>query len=288
MFGLVLATSSAAQNPMDGVEITIQPVADGLFMLTGRGGNLGLSVGKDATFLVDDQFAPLTDKIVEAVARVTARPIDYVLNTHWHFDHTGGNENLGDSALIIAHDNVHTRMKNGQFMEAFQMQIDPAPEVALPVVTFNDTLTLHVNDLTIRGFHTAHAHTDGDTIVHFVEANVVHMGDTFFNGIYPFIDLESGGDAEGMIKAVDAVLAMADDETKIIPGHGPLATRKDLEGYRAMLAGIRDAVAALIAEGKSLEEIQAAKPSAPFDAEFADGFIPPDRMVSFVYGSLTN
>ncbi|MEL6449275.1 MAG: MBL fold metallo-hydrolase [Pseudomonadota bacterium] len=293
---IVIATALAlaavhpatAQNPMENVEIDVQLVGEGLYMLVGRGGNIGLSVGEDATFLIDDQFAPLTDKIVAAVATVTDRPIDYVLNTHWHFDHTGGNENLGDSALIMAHDNVRKRMAAGQFLEAFQMQIDPSPEVALPALTFNDTLTLHANGLTIRGFHIEHAHTDGDTLVHFEEANVVHMGDTFFNGIYPFLDVESGGDIDGLIEAADAVLAIADDDTNIIPGHGPLADRDALMGYRAMLAGVRDGVAKGIAADMSLEEIQAMKPSAPFDAEFGDGFVPPDRFVAAVYTSLTD
>ena len=285
---VAVAQPASAQNPMENVEIQVQQVGEGLYMLVGRGGNLGLSVGEDATFLIDDQFAPLTDKIVAAVATVTDRPIDYVLNTHWHFDHTGGNENLGDSTMIMAHDNVRKRMAAGQFLEAFQMQIDPAPDVALPVLTFNDTLTLHANGLTIHGFHIENAHTDGDTLVHFKEANVVHMGDTFFNSIYPFVDLESGGDVEGMIEAVEVVLGLSDDETAIIPGHGPLADRKTLEGYHAMLTGVRDAVAKGIAEDMSLEEIQATKPSAPFDAEFADGFVPPDRFVAAVYGSLTN
>ncbi|MEL6949145.1 MAG: MBL fold metallo-hydrolase [Pseudomonadota bacterium] len=285
---LAVAQPAIAQNPMENVEIEVQQVGEGLYMLIGRGGNLGLSVGEDATFLIDDQFAPLTDKIIAAVATVTDRPIDYVLNTHWHFDHTGGNENLGDSALIMAHDNVRKRMAAGQFLEAFQMQIDPAPDVALPALTFNDTLTLHANGLTIRGFHIEHAHTDGDTLVHFEEANVVHMGDTFFNGIYPFLDVESGGDIDGLIEAADAVLAIADEDTNIIPGHGPLADRDALLGYRAMLSGIRDAVAKGIAEDMSLEEIQATGPSAPFDAEYGDGFMPPERFVAAVYVSLTD
>lgn len=284
---LLLAPAAVAQDGMEDVEIGVQRVAEGIYMLMGRGGNIGLSVGDDATFVVDDQFAPLTDRIVAAIATVTDRPVDYVLNTHWHFDHTGGNENLGrQGALIMAHDNVHKRMAAGQYMAAFDMSIEPAPPVALPVVTFNDTLTLHVNGLTIRGFHVENAHTDGDTLIHFVEANVVHMGDTFFNGIYPFVDLESGGGIEGVIEAVDTVLGMVDDSWAIIPGHGPLADRDDLVGYRAMLVGIRDAVAAMIAEGRSLEEIQAAKPTAAFDAEFADGFVPPDRFVATVYASL--
>lgn len=284
---LLLSPAAVAQNGMEDVEILVQPVAEGIYMLTGRGGNIGLSVGEDATFIVDDQYAPLTGKILAAIASVTDRPVDYVLNTHWHFDHTGGNENLGErGALIMAHDNVHKRMAAGQYMSAFDMQIDPAPAVALPVVTFNDQLTLHANGLTIRGFHMANAHTDGDTLVHFEEVNVVHTGDTFFNGIYPFIDLESGGGITGMIAAVDKVLTLANDDTAIIPGHGPLASRDDLVGYRAMLVAIRDAVARMIAEGKSLEDIQAAKPTADFDAEFADGFVPPERFVATVYASL--
>lgn len=282
------ADETPPPNPMADVEVKAEEIRAGLYLLTGRGGNIGLSVGDDATFIVDDQFAPLTDKIVSAIGEITDRPVDYVLNTHWHFDHTGGNENFGErGALILAHDNVHKRMKAGQYMKAFERQIDPAPAVALPVVTFNDTMTLHANGLTIRGMHVHNAHTDGDTIVHFVEANVVHMGDTFFNGLYPFIDLESGGSVDGMIAAVEKMLSMVDADTAIIPGHGPLADRDDLVAYRAMLTGIRDAVAGMIADGKSLDEVVAAKPSSEFD-ETANrfGFLTPDQFVETVYRSL--
>ena len=282
------AEQAPPPDPMAGVEISVEEVADGLYMLTGRGGNIGLSAGDEATFIIDDQYAPLTDRIVAAIGTVTERPVDYVLNTHWHFDHTGGNENFGRrGALIMAHDNVRKRMKAGQVIEAFDRMIEPAPAVALPVVTFNDTLTLHANGYTIRGLHVPAAHTDGDTIVLFEEANVLHMGDVFFNKRYPFIDLSSGGNVSGVIAAAELALGLIDDDTRIIPGHGPLATKSDLEAYRNALVGIRDAVAALVAEGKSLEEIQAARPTAPYDATAnEDGFLTPDQFVGIVYGSL--
>lgn len=287
--GLAFSNMLFAQDDWDAVEISAQPVADGIFMLSGRGGNLGLAVGDDATFLIDDQFAPLTDKIVAAIAEVTDRPVDYVLNTHWHFDHSGGNENLGkQGALILAHDNVRQRMSTGQRLEAFNMDIPPSPKVALPVITFDSRLSLHVNGMTILGKHVPHAHTDGDTMVWFESVNVLHMGDIFFNGLYPFIDLESGGSVSGMIAAVEVALDMIDVETKIVPGHGPLATRVDLEAYHAMLVGIRNNVAEALAAGESIEAIVAAKPSAEFD-EVANrfGFLTPDQFVTTVATSLS-
>jgi glyoxylase-like metal-dependent hydrolase (beta-lactamase superfamily II) len=282
------AEQAPPPDPMADVEIEVQEVGDGLYMLTGRGGNIGLSAGDDATFIIDDQYAPLTDRIVAAIGSVTERPVDYVLNTHWHFDHTGGNENFGTrGALIMAHDNVRKRMKAGQVIEAFGRSVDPAPAVALPVVTFNDRLTLHANGHTIRGLHVPAAHTDGDTMVFFEEANVLHMGDVFFHKLYPFIDLSSGGNLSGVIAAAEMALGMIDEGTRIIPGHGPLATKADLLAYRNALVGIRDAVAALVAEGKSLEEVQAARPTAPYDATANEyGFLTPDQFVGFVYGSL--
>ncbi len=276
-------------NPMADVEIASQEVAEGIYMLAGRGGNIGLSIGDDATFIVDDQYAPLTDKIIAAISALTDRPVDYVLNTHWHFDHTGGNENFGKKgALIIAHDNVRTRMAAGQFIAAFDRQVDPAPAVALPVVTFNDRLTLHANGQTITGMHVEAAHTDGDTLVYFSEANVLHMGDTFFNGLYPFIDLESGGNVDGVIDAALKGMSIGDADTKVIPGHGPLASKSDLQDYHDMLVAVRDGVAAMIGDGKTLEEVQAAKPSAAYDATANRiGFLTPEQFVASVYNSLS-
>jgi glyoxylase-like metal-dependent hydrolase (beta-lactamase superfamily II) len=280
-----LAPAATAQ--MEDVEITVESVADGIYMLTGSGGNIGLCVGEDATFLIDDQFAPLNEKIVAAIGEVSPRPVDYVLNTHWHYDHVGGNEKLdGQGALILAHDNVRKRMAAGQFMSIADRTIEPAPAAALPVMTFNDSLTLHVNGQTIRGKHVRHAHTDGDTMVFFEEANVIHMGDTYMKDRYPFVDLESGGNVNGFIEAAAAALALGDADTKIIPGHGALATKTDLQAFHDMLAAIRDRIAGMMGEDMALDAIQAAKPTSPFDERFDGGFISAEVFVGFVYASL--
>ncbi|MEO0576387.1 MAG: MBL fold metallo-hydrolase [Pseudomonadota bacterium] len=289
---LMVGAGAMAQEPdaMADVSIEAQPVAGNVYMLTGRGGNIGLYAGDDVTFIVDDQFAPLTDRIVAAIGEITERPLDYVLNTHWHYDHTGGNENLGNAGVVIlAHDHVHKRMKAGQVIEAFDRVVPPAPDVALPTITFGSTLTLHADDEHIHGTHVQHAHTDGDTVVYFASADVIHTGDTFFNGLYPFIDLSSGGSIDGMIKAAGATLLIGDEDTRIIPGHGPLASKEDLRAYHDMLVSIRGAVAAMIAEGKTLEEVIAAKPTAEFDATGNRfGFLKPEQFVSIVYNSLSD
>lgn len=287
---LCLASTAAFAQTTDAVDdtqIDAQLVADGIYMITGRGGNMGLSIGDEATFLIDDQFAPLTDKIIAAVTAITERPVDYVLNTHWHGDHTGGNENFGkQGALIMAHDNVRTRLEKGRRNDSGNVEL-PAKE-ALPVVTFNDALTLHVNNQTIRGVHVHHAHTDGDVIVHFREGNVIHMGDTFFNQRYPWVDLNSGGHIDGVIRAAEAALSMADENTKIIPGHGPLANKADLQAHYDRVLAIRATVARMMDEGMSLDEIQAAKPTSEFDGDVdAAASISPERMVGLVYNSLS-
>lgn len=254
----------------------ISKVADGIHVIQGRGGNIGVSVGDDGVFMIDDQFAPVTDKLRELIAGVSAKPIRFLLNTHFHGDHTGGNENLGSSGVtIFAHDNVRARLL-----------AKGAPQAALPVVTFNDTTTFHMNGQTIHVFHAAGAHTDGDTMIHFREANVIHMSDTYFNGFYPFIDVASGGSLEGTLAAVDAVLALAGADTTIIPGHGPVSNRAELVSYRNMLIGVRDGMMALIADGKSVEDVLAAKPTAALDAKWGGGFLNPERFVRIMYAAL--
>ena len=285
----LLAVAPAFAQDMEDVEIGVERVADGIHMLTGRGGNIGLIHGDDGAFMIDDQYAPLTDRIRAAVAKVHDGDIRFVFNTHWHGDHTGGNENMAESgSLIVAHDNVRRRLAAGQFMEAFDREVPPAPEAALPVVTFSDEVTFHINDQTVHAFHVARAHTDGDAVVHFREANVIHTGDIVFNGFYPFIDTGSGGSIDGMIDGVERILDLADDDTRIIPGHGPLADRDRLEEYLEMLSTVRDRVAAAIERGRSLEEIVAGKPTAEYDEEWGDGFIPPDRWVGMIHGSLSS
>ena len=263
------------------VEVKAEPLADGVAVLFGAGGNIGLSYGPDGTVLIDDQFAPLTDKIQGAVKDLGAEPVKYLINTHWHGDHTGGNENLGQTGvLIMAQDHVRDRLIKGNGSPP------PAPPAALPVVTYHDGIKLHLNGDEIRVQHMKHAHTDGDSIVFWQNANVVPMGDLFFNKVtLPFIDLSSGGNARGMLAAADKVLAMVDDDTKIIPGHGPMANKADLIAYRDMLKSVIGAVEKAQGEGKSLAQIQAMKPAAQWDVN-PDAFIKGDAFVEAVYKSL--
>lgn len=255
----------------------ISGVADGIHVIRGQGGNIGVSVGADGVFMIDDQFAPATQAILDQIKTVTDQPVRFLVNTHFHRDHTGGNENLGKAGvLIFAHDNVRARLLAAD-----------APKAALPVVTFNDATTFHMNGQTVRVFHTANAHTDGDAMIHFQEADVIHMGDTFFNGFYPFIDSRSGGSVEGMFRTIETVLALADDDTVIIPGHGPVGDRADLIVYRDMLIKARDGIMPLIADGRSVEDIVAAKPLADLDGDWGGGFLNPERFLRVMHAALT-
>src|SRR5712691_2038514 len=228
----LFAAAASAQQDFSKVEIQTEKLADTVYMMTGAGGNLGLSVGEDAVSVIDDQFAPLTPKILAAIAKLSPKPVKFLLNTHWHFDHTGGNENLGKAgAIIVAHENVRKRLSTEGFIEFLGMKTKPEPKVALPVVTFTRDITFHVNGDEVRAFHVPRAHTDGDTIIHFAKSDVIHTGDAFFNKLYPFIDTSSGGSVDGVIAAADRVLAMAGDNTKIIPGHGPLGNKADLKVF---------------------------------------------------------
>ncbi len=280
---LATAQPSFAQAPE--VVITTEQLAPGIAVLFGNGGNIGVAYGEDGTVLIDDQFAPLTPKIVAAVEKLGATPVKYLINTHWHGDHTGGNENLGKAgAIIMAHDNVRIRMATPQVRGT--RTLAPSPKIALPVITYHDGLSLHVNGDEVRTYHMHDGHTDGDSVVIWRKANIVHMGDLFFHKVtLPFIDLSSGGSARGLLAATEKVLAMTDANTKIIPGHGPVATRADLEAYRDMLQSVIGSVASGIAAKKTLAEIQAMKPAAKWDENPA-GFIKGDGFVETVYKSL--
>lgn len=284
---VTLSSSAAAQNP-DSVQIATEKLADGTYVLRGRGGNIGLAVGPDAVFVVDDQFAPLTPKVLAAIATITDRPVRFVLNTHWHFDHTGGNENMGKAgALVIAHDNVRRRMSTRQFIEFIKREEPASAPGALPVVTFNDGVTFHINGDEVSVFHLPQAHTDGDAVVHFRRANVVHMGDVYVTSSYPFVDLSSGGSLSGVIRGVDRVLPLIDDDTKVIPGHGRTDNKASLSAYRDMLTTVRDRVHAQIAAGRSLEQILASKPTAEFDKTWGGGWIKADDVVRFAHADAT-
>ena len=286
-----LALSGCAQSNAQetdrfaGVEIKTEQLSDGVAVLFGAGGNIGVSYGPDGTVLIDDQFAPLTPKIQAAVAALGAEPVKYLINTHWHGDHTGGNENFGKAgALIMAHDHVRERMLG---IQKTGRGNDPAsPKEALPVVTYHDGLKLHLNGDEVHVKHMRHAHTDGDSIIFWKKANVLHMGDLYFNKVtLPFIDLNSGGNARGVLAAAEKALKMGDENTKVIPGHGPMATKADLAEYRDMVKTVIGAVESAMAEGKSLEEIQAMKPAAKWDTN-PKAFIKGDAFVEAVFKSL--
>jgi cyclase len=279
---------AADEDEYKDVEIKTIELRNGIYMLMGKGGNIGVSVGEDGVFLIDDQFAPLTKKIKAAIAKLSDQPIKFLINTHWHYDHTGGNENLGkEDVVIVAHDNVHKRMSKDSEIKAFGSTIPASPKVALPVITFNDSVTFRLNGEEIQVTHQSNAHTDGDSIVYFKGANIMHTGDVWFNGLYPFIDTSSEGSIDGVIRTVKHILTMVDEQTKIIPGHGQLANKKDLQGYLKMLTTVKSRMQKLIDEGKSLEEIIALKPNADYDKTLGLAFLKPEQFMSILHDSLT-
>jgi len=280
-------TAAYAQRDWSKVEIKTIAVAPRIYMLQGAGGDIGLFVGDDGAFLIDDQYAPVSDKIKAAVAAVTPKPIRFVLNTHWHGDHVGGNEAFaGGGAVIVAHDNVRTRMLVGQLNELMKRTVDPAVPAALPVITFTDTVTFHLDGEELFAFHVPPAHTDGDAAVVFRHADVIHTGDLLFNGTYPVLDVPSGGRLSGMIAADDQLLAIAGPSTKIIPGHGNLATPADLRAFRDMLATVRERVTPLVKAGKSADEVIAAAPLADLDGKWGQGFMKAPDFLRAVHMSL--
>ncbi len=283
---MLLVLPVAAQD-FDGVEIKTTRISGHVWMLEGAGGTLGVSAGEDGIFLIDDQYAPLSPKILAAIATIQKGPVEFVLNTHWHGDHVGGNENMGKAgSLIVAHDNVRARMSTDQFMDFLQKDVPASPKGALPVVTFSETVTFHINGDTLRVVHVPAAHTDGDALVHFARADVIHMGDLYFSGMYPFIDLSSGGTIGGVIAGLEKALALSGAKTRFIAGHGPGSGREGLEGYLKMIRGVRNRVAELKTSGKTLEETVAAKPTADLDEVWGQGWIQGDQFVEFVYRSL--
>ena len=273
-----------ADDSMADVTIKATQVAGHIYMLEGRGGNIGVSAGEDGVVLIDDQFAPLAPKILEAVRALGKGEPEYVVNTHWHGDHAGGNPEFGAKASIVAHDNVRKRLSTEQKRRDGEI-VEPMPAAGLPVVTYAQSASLHMNGEEIRLVHFPRGHTDGDTVVFFSGANVVHMGDQYFNGKYPFVDIESGGDPAGYAANVKAVLDQIKDDTKVIPGHGPLATKADLAAFHQMLIETSDVVRKGKKAGKSLDQLQEAGLPEKFKS-WDGGFISGKVWIETLYNGL--
>jgi glyoxylase-like metal-dependent hydrolase (beta-lactamase superfamily II) len=266
---LILGGAAVAQQDFTKVEIKTTKVSGPIYMLEGAGGNVAVCVGDDGVLIVDDEFAPLAARIKASIAKLCDKPIKFVVNTHFHGDHTGGNVEFGGSALIVAHDNVRKRLKAPP----------GSPKEALPVVTFNDSATVHLNGEEVRAIHIPHGHTDGDSMIFFPGANVVHMGDDFVTYGFPFVDTASGGSISGIIAGVEKAIGSLPPNVKVIPGHGPLSTPDDVRKYIAMLKGTRELVAEALKDGKTTDQMKADHLLAKFDEEYGKGFIKADKWI---------
>jgi glyoxylase-like metal-dependent hydrolase (beta-lactamase superfamily II) len=287
LIALFLTSISSTPAQDKKVEFTTIQLSDTVYMLKGRGGNVGISTGRDGLYIIDDQVRPITSQLLQAIRKVSNKPVRFVINTHYHADHTGGNETIGGAgAVIIAHDNIRKRMTTEQVSIFMKNTTPPYAKAALPVVTFNDRMSLHLNGETATAYYVANGHTDGDSIIHFPASNVIHMGDMFFNGLYPYVDLDAGGSVEGMVAAADLALSMANESTRIIPGHGPLAMTEDLKTYRDFLIEASANIQALIDQDMKLEQIIAAKPTQEWDEALGKTWITPPQFVTFIYNSL--
>jgi glyoxylase-like metal-dependent hydrolase (beta-lactamase superfamily II) len=281
--------SNAQEEDFSKVEIKVTPVAGTVYMLEGAGGNIGASVGEDGIVIVDDQYAPLVDKIRAALKGITDKPVRFIINTHYHFDHTGGNAAFSKTSTLIAHENVRKRLeKGGVAGNGGSVRFDLKPEVkeALPIITYLHDVSLHLNGETIRALHYPSGHTDGDSIVFFEKSNVVHMGDDFVTYGFPFIDIMAGGSVEGMIKGVESAIAQFPADVKIIAGHGPISSKADVVSYVLMLKETSAVVKKALADQKNLEQMKKEKILEPWK-KYSGDFISADAFIETLYNSLT-
>lgn len=284
---LLIAVPVVAQQPdYSKVQIKATKVAGNVYVLEGAGGNIGVSVGADGILIVDDQFAPLADKIKASLHTLNPGKLRFILNTHFHNDHTGGNVAFGPDAPIIAHDNVRKRLSTDQYSKIFKSTMPASPKEALPVITFNQSLTVHFNGEEIRAIHFPQGHTDGDSVIFFSASNVVHLGDDFFAGRFPFVDLDSGGSVEGLAKNIGELIGKIPADAKLIPGHGPISTLDDLKAYHRMLLETTDIVRKKVAAKKSIDEIKKEGLPAEWNS-WGTGFIKTEFWLELIYRSLT-
>ena len=287
--GLVaLAAASAAQErDFSQVEISTHRLADNLYYLEGEGGNIGLSVGEDGVFLIDDQFAPLTERILAAIRNLTDQPVRFVLNTHHHGDHTGGNQNLGKAGVVIvAHENVRTLLRDGLTSGDLDRLLTADERAGLPLVTYTDSVRFHLNGENIHAFHIDPAHTKGDSIVHFQNANVIHTGDVFRTTGYPYVDVNSSGSFLGIVAGYEKLLAISNPDTVFVPGHGVPSSQDDVRKQLDMIYTILDRVKDGIESGLSLDRIQSGKPTAEYDARWGNGRVKGPDLVAVIYNEL--
>ena len=284
----VLATSQ--DEDFSKVQMKVTKVAGNVYMLEGAGGNIGASVGDDGIVIVDDQFAPLADKIRAALKGVTDKPVRFVINTHYHGDHTGGNEPFSQTSTIIAQDNVRKRLETGGRAGnggSVKFDAKPAPKAALPIITFEHDVTVHLNGEDIRALHFPAGHTDGDSVIYFPKSNVVHMGDDFVTYGFPFIDVDGGGSIQGMIEGVEKAIANLPADVKVIPGHGPISNLDDVRAYVKMLKDTKAVVEKALAQGKTLDQMKQEKILDPWQ-KYSGDFIKTDAFIETLYNSLTN
>ncbi len=287
MVALGLMSARLFAQDFSKVEVQTVPLTDNIYALVGAGGTMIASVGEDGVLLIDSGYKEVIEKTVAAVKAITDKPIRHVINTHWHFDHVGGNEALAKAgATIIAHKNVPKRMSADRHVAVIDVDVPASPPEARPEHTYTGKSILPFAGEDVRIMHVPSAHTDGDSLVYFSKSNVLHMGDTWFNGMYTFMDLEAGGSLDGVIKAFDLALTLADEKTVIIPGHGPKANLTDLRAYREMLVTVRDRVRAMKSQGKTREEVIAAAPTREYDATWGKSWLDAKTWVGLIYDTM--
>ena len=291
VFGSFILFISSSNFPFaiaSHLELNTTKLTNSMYVIHGSGGNVILSIGNDGIILVDDQYAPVTEKMKSVIANITNKPIKFVINTHWHPDHVGGNEKLGEAgAIIISHDNVRKRLSNDQFFELINQTIPALSKKGLPIITFSDNMTFYQNNDEIRISYLDNGHTDGDSAVYFTQNNVIHVGDDFSDRAYPFMDLSTGGSIDGLISSLQSIISMINNDTKVVAGHSGISNQTKVKDYVGMLIDVRSVISNMIKEGKTLDEIIQSKPTSQYDTIYQDySFIKPKDFVTNLYESL--